>query len=136
MVNDVAPDGPAAQAGIRANDVIISVNDKPAVSALETMDQVAEIRPGSKFRWLSCAMTKITLAYRRSGISGDQPTRQQTGAAARFFYRTLLLFIDEIFARGDIFLQRIEHAFQRLLLKGAEFLLSNDRRSSMPFFQQ
>jgi serine protease DegS len=25
--------------------VIISVNDKPAVSALETMDQVAEIRP-------------------------------------------------------------------------------------------
>lgn len=34
--------------GIRANDVIISVNDKPAVSALETMDQVAEIRPGSE----------------------------------------------------------------------------------------
>ncbi len=33
---------------IRANDVIISVNDKPAVSALETMDQVAEIRPGSE----------------------------------------------------------------------------------------
>ncbi|MFK9879833.1 outer membrane-stress sensor serine endopeptidase DegS, partial [Klebsiella pneumoniae] len=48
VVNDVAPDGPAAQAGIRANDVIISVNDKPAVSALETMDQVAEIRPGSE----------------------------------------------------------------------------------------
>ncbi|HBR4415225.1 TPA: outer membrane-stress sensor serine endopeptidase DegS [Klebsiella pneumoniae] len=48
VVNDVAPDGPAAQAGIHANDVIISVNDKPAVSALETMDQVAEIRPGSE----------------------------------------------------------------------------------------
>ena len=48
VVYDVAPDGPAAQAGIRANDVIISVNDKPAVSALETMDQVAEIRPGSE----------------------------------------------------------------------------------------
>ncbi|ASG62627.1 protease [Kluyvera genomosp. 3] len=29
------------------NDVIISVNGKPAISALETMDQVAEIRPGS-----------------------------------------------------------------------------------------
>ncbi len=27
--------------------MIVSVNDKPAVSALETMDQVAEIRPGS-----------------------------------------------------------------------------------------
>ena len=48
VVNDVAPEGPAAQAGIRAKDVIISVNDKPAVSALETMDQVAEIRPGSE----------------------------------------------------------------------------------------
>ncbi|MDF3008419.1 MAG: serine endoprotease [Enterobacter kobei] len=48
MVNEVAPDGPAARAGIQVNDVIISVNNKPAVSALETMDQVAEIRPGSE----------------------------------------------------------------------------------------
>ncbi|BDH44415.1 outer membrane-stress sensor serine endopeptidase DegS [Salmonella enterica subsp. enterica serovar Choleraesuis] len=47
IVNEVAPDGPAAQAGIQVNDVIISVNNKPALSALETMDQVAEIRPGS-----------------------------------------------------------------------------------------
>ena len=47
VVNEVAPDGPAAQAGIQVNDLIISVNNKPAVSALETMDQVAEIRPGS-----------------------------------------------------------------------------------------
>ncbi|MGU3414812.1 outer membrane-stress sensor serine endopeptidase DegS [Enterobacteriaceae bacterium C23F] len=47
VVNEVASGGPAAQAGIQVNDVIVSVNDKPAVSALETMDQVAEIRPGS-----------------------------------------------------------------------------------------
>ncbi|OAT75613.1 outer membrane-stress sensor serine endopeptidase DegS [Mangrovibacter phragmitis] len=47
VVNDVAPDGPAAKAGIQINDVILSVNHKPALSALETMDQVAEIRPGS-----------------------------------------------------------------------------------------
>ena len=47
VVNKIEPDGPAAQAGIQNNDVIISVNGKPAVSALETMDQVAEIRPGS-----------------------------------------------------------------------------------------
>lgn len=47
VVNEVAPGGPAANAGIQVNDVILSVNGTPAVSALETMDQVAEIRPGS-----------------------------------------------------------------------------------------
>ncbi|MBL7637191.1 MULTISPECIES: outer membrane-stress sensor serine endopeptidase DegS [Atlantibacter] len=47
IVNEVTPDGPAAHAGIQVNDVIVSVNNKPAISALETMDQVAEIRPGS-----------------------------------------------------------------------------------------
>ena len=47
VVNEVSPDGPAANAGIQVNDLIISVNNKPAISALETMGQVAEIRPGS-----------------------------------------------------------------------------------------
>ena len=47
MVNEVSPDGPAANAGIQVNDLIISVDNKPAISALETMDQVAENRPGS-----------------------------------------------------------------------------------------
>ncbi len=41
------PDGPAANAGIQVNDLIISVNNKPAISATETMDQVAEIRHSS-----------------------------------------------------------------------------------------
>ncbi|MDP4456284.1 PDZ domain-containing protein, partial [Escherichia coli] len=47
VVNEVSPDGPAANSGIQVNDLIISVDNKPAISALETMDQVAEIRPGS-----------------------------------------------------------------------------------------
>ncbi|XBS69374.1 outer membrane-stress sensor serine endopeptidase DegS [Acerihabitans sp. KWT182] len=47
IVNEVTAGGPAAQAGIQINDVILSVNNKAAVSAIETMDQVAEIRPGS-----------------------------------------------------------------------------------------
>ena len=47
IVNEVAPDGPAALAGIQVKDIIVAVNNKPAVSVLETMDQVAEIRPGS-----------------------------------------------------------------------------------------
>ncbi|NYS30324.1 MULTISPECIES: outer membrane-stress sensor serine endopeptidase DegS [unclassified Pantoea] len=47
IVSVVTPDGPADKAGIQANDVLLSVNGKPAISAQETMDQVAEIRPGS-----------------------------------------------------------------------------------------
>ncbi len=47
QVSKVNPGSPAEQAGIQENDVIISVNGKAAVSAQETMDQVAEIRPGS-----------------------------------------------------------------------------------------
>ncbi|MGV7962986.1 outer membrane-stress sensor serine endopeptidase DegS [Photorhabdus tasmaniensis] len=43
----VTPNGPAQKAGIKIDDIIISVNNKPAISAAETMDQVAEIRPGS-----------------------------------------------------------------------------------------
>lgn len=47
IVKAVEPEGPAAQAGIQPNDVLLSVDNKPAISAVETMDQVAEIRPGS-----------------------------------------------------------------------------------------
>ena len=47
IVSEVAPNGPAAKAGIQVNDVLVNVNGKPAISAQETMDQVAEIRPGS-----------------------------------------------------------------------------------------
>ena len=47
FVSKIAENGPAAIAGIRVQDVILSVNHKPAISGQETMDQVAEIRPGS-----------------------------------------------------------------------------------------
>lgn len=47
IVNEVTPGGPAAQAGIQVDDVIMSVNNKAAQSAIGTMDQVAEIPPGS-----------------------------------------------------------------------------------------
>ncbi|WP_067705920.1 MULTISPECIES: outer membrane-stress sensor serine endopeptidase DegS [unclassified Erwinia] len=46
-VTEVAAGGPAAKAGMTGGDVIISVNQQPALSPLETMDQVAEIRPGT-----------------------------------------------------------------------------------------
>lgn len=47
VVTNVAQGGPAAKAGMQVNDVITRVNHKAAISAVETMDQVAEIRPGT-----------------------------------------------------------------------------------------
>ncbi|AOM42160.1 outer membrane-stress sensor serine endopeptidase DegS [Xenorhabdus hominickii] len=46
-VFQVAPEGPAEKAGIKVGDIITSVNNQPAISPVETMDQVAEIHPGS-----------------------------------------------------------------------------------------
>lgn len=39
--------GPAERVGIKPKDILLSVNNIPALSAQETMDQVAEIRPNS-----------------------------------------------------------------------------------------
>lgn len=48
IVTEITPNGPAGNAGFQLNDIIINVDNKPAVSVLETMDQVAEIRPGTE----------------------------------------------------------------------------------------
>ncbi|ATZ12848.1 serine endoprotease DegS [Erwinia amylovora] len=47
VVTEIRPGGPAFTAGMQVNDVITRVNGAAAVSPLETMDQVAEIRPGT-----------------------------------------------------------------------------------------
>lgn len=39
-------EGPAAQAGIKSNDIIIEVNRLPVKSIVETMDQITELKPG------------------------------------------------------------------------------------------
>ncbi|SUX68716.1 serine endoprotease [Citrobacter freundii] len=79
VVNEVAPDGPAAQAGIQVNDLIISVNNKPAVSALETMDQVAEIRPGSVISVVVMRDDKqLTLQVTIQEYPGDQLNHKTT----------------------------------------------------------
>lgn len=40
-------DGPALAAGIQKNDLLISLDDKPVKSIIETMDQIAELKPGT-----------------------------------------------------------------------------------------
>lgn len=40
-------EGPAEKAGIKPNDIVIMVNNQPVVSIMETMDQIAELKPGT-----------------------------------------------------------------------------------------
>lgn len=47
IVNAINPAGPASRAGILPGDIIISANGREAVSAIEVMDSIAEIRPGT-----------------------------------------------------------------------------------------
>ncbi|RKS84724.1 DegS peptidase [Orbus hercynius] len=39
-------EGPASEAGIEENDILVAVNNQPVKSIIETMDQIAEIKPG------------------------------------------------------------------------------------------
>ncbi|HEX7569187.1 MAG TPA: PDZ domain-containing protein, partial [Verrucomicrobiae bacterium] len=47
LVGDVLPDAPAAKAGIKSGDVIVSVNDKPVTDAHGLQLTVSQISPGS-----------------------------------------------------------------------------------------
>jgi serine protease Do len=48
VVKSVADDGPAAKAGIRAGDVIVSVNGTPVASAKALIDAIRAKRPGDR----------------------------------------------------------------------------------------
>ncbi|MGL4860120.1 MAG: outer membrane-stress sensor serine endopeptidase DegS [Enterobacteriaceae bacterium] len=48
IVKSVNPGGPAAAAGIQPGDILLEVNNRPATSAIEVVEQVAEIRPGTQ----------------------------------------------------------------------------------------
>jgi S1-C subfamily serine protease len=50
VINSLTPDGPAAKAGLKLEDVIVSVNDQP-VDSLQTLRLIiAQTPPGTKIR--------------------------------------------------------------------------------------
>jgi serine protease DegS len=48
LVTSVAPNGPADEAGLRVNDLLLSVNGEGASDLSKTLDLIAETRPGSE----------------------------------------------------------------------------------------
>ncbi|MDQ4060836.1 MAG: Do family serine endopeptidase [Pseudomonadota bacterium] len=50
LVNDPQQDGPAAKAGIRSGDIIVSVNGEPIKNARELARKIAALRPNSTAR--------------------------------------------------------------------------------------
>ncbi|OCF94521.1 outer membrane-stress sensor serine endopeptidase DegS [Gilliamella sp. wkB308] len=40
-------EGPSLQAGVQADDILIMVDNKPVKSIIQTMDQIAELKPGT-----------------------------------------------------------------------------------------
>lgn len=57
-VDAVAEDGPAARAGLREGDVLLSVNNKRVESTNRLQDEIAEIKPGSQVTLLVARNTQ------------------------------------------------------------------------------
>ncbi|MBC3944922.1 outer membrane-stress sensor serine endopeptidase DegS [Erwinia persicina] len=78
VVTIVKAGGPADAAGIRVNDVITRVNNVPAISPMETMDQVAEIRPGTVINVeISREDKKLTLPVTVQEYPDENPGQSQ-----------------------------------------------------------
>ncbi|HUB10281.1 MAG TPA: Do family serine endopeptidase [Myxococcales bacterium] len=92
LVASITPGGPAARAGLRAGDVIVSFNGSPVRGVNELVREVAAVRPGTKvalavIREGSPKGIKVRVGERpddtgqAEGESGEQPGEQGGGEA-------------------------------------------------------
>jgi serine protease DegQ len=47
LITDVVPRSPAQQAGLRAGDVLVAVNNKPVTDYASTLNLIAALKPGT-----------------------------------------------------------------------------------------
>jgi S1-C subfamily serine protease len=68
LVVDVRPHGPAAHAGLKVQDIIVSVDDRPVTSPAELQQVIRQARPGQT---VTLGFLRGTLFYRLSVVVGQ-----------------------------------------------------------------
>ncbi|MGE0405419.1 MAG: DegQ family serine endoprotease [Candidatus Korobacteraceae bacterium] len=90
LIGDVEPSGPAAQAGIRRGDILLSMNGQPVEDVRNLRLRIAEMQPGTQVAFqvwrdgreipVNITLTKLPMEQadaRTPGGSGDAPAMLQ-----------------------------------------------------------
>ncbi|MCP8937725.1 Do family serine endopeptidase [Alsobacter sp. SYSU M60028] len=81
LVAEVAKDGPALDAGIKAGDTIVSVDGKPVQGPKELSREIATLKPGSAVKvGLVRDGREETLSLKLGALPGDKTAKAETGA--------------------------------------------------------
>jgi len=73
-ITAIDPRGPAAQSGLRVNDVLIQLNGQPLNNAQEALNRVAAMRPGSH---LGITVVRGRERVKLSAILKERPSRSE-----------------------------------------------------------
>lgn len=95
LVSTVEPDSPAAKAGLKPGDVILSINGQAISRSIELSGRVAELRPGTKATlgvWRKGAQQDISIALgeaKAAAVADAAGTAQENGGRLGLAVRPL-----------------------------------------------
>lgn len=104
LIGDVLNDGPADNAGLKAGDIVISIDGEPTTSATELRNQVADISAGSKakFRFFRDGAEKtltVTIGKRQANPQLGAAPRKEESTKANELGVTVETLTDELAER-------------------------------------
>lgn len=78
LITELIPEGPAAMAGLKANDAILSINGQPITDGKSLADQIASLNSGTEvdlkvWRADSDLAIKVQLGQRTASMTSTQP---------------------------------------------------------------